>query len=75
MQSQKAIRLSIPSKGRLESGALDFLSAAGLRCSNPTRANIRPISLPCLISGSSSSVRATLLSVCAKAVWTSASPE
>ena len=35
MQSQKAIRLSIPSKGRLESGALDFLSAAGLRVFKP----------------------------------------
>ena len=35
MQSQKAIRLSIPSKGRLESGVLDFLSAAGLRVFKP----------------------------------------
>ncbi len=35
MQSQIAIRLSIPSKGRLESGVLDFLSAAGLRVFNP----------------------------------------
>ncbi len=35
MQSQKAIRLSIPSKGRLESGTLDFLSAAGLRVFKP----------------------------------------
>lgn len=37
MLSQPSIRLSLPSKGRLESGALDFLSAAGLRVikSNP----------------------------------------
>jgi len=32
---QKIIRLSLPSKGRLESGALDFLSAAGLRVFKP----------------------------------------
>ncbi|HBG74798.1 MAG: ATP phosphoribosyltransferase [Chloroflexi bacterium GWB2_49_20] len=31
MLSQQTIRLSLPSKGRLESGALDFLSAAGLQ--------------------------------------------
>ena len=35
MPSQQAIRLSLPSKGRLESGALDFLSAAGLRIFKP----------------------------------------
>jgi ATP phosphoribosyltransferase len=33
--TQSNIRLSLPSKGRLESGALDFLSAAGLRVSRP----------------------------------------
>ncbi len=35
MPSQQTIRLSLPSKGRLESGALDFLSAAGLRVFKP----------------------------------------
>lgn len=35
MLSQPSIRLSLPSKGRLESGALDFLSAAGLRVFKP----------------------------------------
>ncbi|MEW6400597.1 MAG: ATP phosphoribosyltransferase [Chloroflexota bacterium] len=35
MPSTQTIRLSLPSKGRLESGALDFLSAAGLRVSRP----------------------------------------
>lgn len=34
MQSQ-SIRLSLPSKGRLETSALDFLSAAGLRVLKP----------------------------------------
>jgi ATP phosphoribosyltransferase len=33
--TQSTLRLSLPSKGRLESGALDFLSAAGLRVSRP----------------------------------------
>ena len=35
MFSQQTVRLSLPSKGRLESGALDFLSAAGLRVFKP----------------------------------------
>lgn len=35
LSQQKIIRLSLPSKGRLESGALDFLSAAGLRVFKP----------------------------------------
>jgi ATP phosphoribosyltransferase len=35
MPSQQTIRLSLPSKGRLESGALEFLSAAGLRVFKP----------------------------------------
>ena len=35
MPSTQAIRLSLPSKGRLESGALEFLSAAGLRVLKP----------------------------------------
>lgn len=35
MLSQQNIRLSLPSKGRLETGALDFLSAAGLRVFKP----------------------------------------
>ena len=35
MLSQQSIRLSLPSKGRLESDALDFLSAAGLRVFKP----------------------------------------
>ena len=35
MSSQQVIRLSLPSKGRLESGTLDFLSAAGLRVFKP----------------------------------------
>ena len=35
MNDQKTIRLSLPSKGRLESDALDFLSAAGLRVFKP----------------------------------------
>jgi ATP phosphoribosyltransferase len=35
MLSQQTIRLSLPSKGRLESNALDFLSAAGLRVFKP----------------------------------------
>lgn len=35
LSQQKTIRLSLPSKGRLESGALDFLSAAGLRVFKP----------------------------------------
>jgi ATP phosphoribosyltransferase len=35
MQSQQTIRLSLPSKGRLEGDALDFLSAAGLRVFRP----------------------------------------
>ena len=35
MPSTQTIRLSLPSKGRLESNALEFLSAAGLRVSKP----------------------------------------
>ena len=35
MQTEQTIRLSLPSKGRLESDALDFLSAAGLRVFKP----------------------------------------
>jgi len=35
MPSGQAIRLSLPSKGRLESNALEFLSAAGLRVFKP----------------------------------------
>jgi ATP phosphoribosyltransferase len=35
MPSQQYIRLSLPSKGRLEIGALDFLSAAGLSVFKP----------------------------------------
>ena len=35
MQTTQSIRLSLPSKGRLESDALDFLSAAGLRVFKP----------------------------------------
>jgi len=35
MQSQQNIRLSLPSKGRLERDTLDFLSAAGLRVFKP----------------------------------------
>ena len=35
MQTERRIRLSLPSKGRLESDALDFLSAAGLRVFKP----------------------------------------
>jgi ATP phosphoribosyltransferase len=35
MLSQPTIRLSLPSKGRLEIDALDFLSAAGLKIFKP----------------------------------------
>jgi ATP phosphoribosyltransferase len=35
MPAQQTIRLSLPSKGRLETGALDFLSAAGLSVFKP----------------------------------------
>ena len=35
MFSQQNIRISLPSKGRLETGALDFLSAAGLQVFKP----------------------------------------
>src|ERR1051325_3629382 len=35
MQTRQTIRLSLPSKGRLEIDALDFLSAAGLRVFKP----------------------------------------
>jgi ATP phosphoribosyltransferase len=35
MQTERRIRLSLPSKGRLESDALDFLSAAGLHVFKP----------------------------------------
>jgi len=35
MQSQQNIRLSLPSKGRLERDSLDFLSATGLRVFKP----------------------------------------
>lgn len=35
MTSQPTLRLSLPSKGRLESDTLDFLSAAGLRVFKP----------------------------------------
>ena len=35
MQSKQVIRLSLPSKGRLERDALDFLAAAGLRVFKP----------------------------------------
>jgi ATP phosphoribosyltransferase len=35
MQTEQTIRLSLPSKGRLESDALDFLAAAGLRVFKP----------------------------------------
>src|SRR5512138_1975030 len=35
MPYKQTIRLSLPSKGRLESLALEFLSAAGLRVSKP----------------------------------------
>jgi ATP phosphoribosyltransferase len=48
MLSQPSIRLSLPSKGRLESGALDFLSAAGLRVikSNPRQYQAELPALP-----------------------------
>jgi ATP phosphoribosyltransferase len=35
MQSKQVIRLSLPSKGRLETDSLDFLAAAGLRVFKP----------------------------------------
>ncbi|MGB8984283.1 MAG: ATP phosphoribosyltransferase [Anaerolineales bacterium] len=35
MQARQTIRLSLPSKGRLEADTLDFLSAAGLRVFKP----------------------------------------
>src|SRR5215208_6548017 len=35
MQTEQTIRLSLPSKGRLESDALNFLSASGLRVFKP----------------------------------------
>src|SRR5215216_7721710 len=35
MQTERTIRLSLPSKGRLEGDALDFLAAAGLRVFKP----------------------------------------
>ncbi len=35
MLTQQNVRLSLPSKGRLETGALDFLSAAGLQVFKP----------------------------------------
>src|SRR5512134_1789884 len=35
MSSAQTIQLSLPSKGRLESNALEFLSAAGLRVFKP----------------------------------------
>jgi len=35
MQTEQTIRLSLPSKGRLEGDALDFLAAAGLRVFKP----------------------------------------
>jgi len=35
MFSQQNVRISLPSKGRLETGALDFLSAAGLQVFKP----------------------------------------
>ena len=35
MQSKQMIRLSLPSKGRLEKDSLDFLAAAGLRVFKP----------------------------------------
>ena len=35
MQAKQVIRLSLPSKGRLEMDSLDFLSAAGLRVFKP----------------------------------------
>ena len=35
MFSQQNVRLSLPSKGRLETGALEFLSAAGLQVFKP----------------------------------------
>ncbi|MDP1715529.1 MAG: ATP phosphoribosyltransferase [Anaerolineales bacterium] len=48
MLPQRSIRLSLPSKGRLESGALDFLSAAGLRVikSNPRQYQAELPALP-----------------------------
>ena len=36
MQNSQTIRLSLPAKGRLESDALDFLSAAGLQIFKPS---------------------------------------
>ena len=35
MSSQQVIRLSLPSKGRLESGTFEFVSAAGTRVFKP----------------------------------------
>ena len=35
MQAKQMLRLSLPSKGRLEGDALDFLAAAGLRVFKP----------------------------------------
>lgn len=48
MPSQQTIRLSLPSKGRLESSALEFLSAAGLRVfkSNPRQYQANIPALP-----------------------------
>jgi ATP phosphoribosyltransferase len=48
MRFQQSIRLSLPSKGRLESDSLDFLSAAGLRVlkSNPRQYQAEVPALP-----------------------------
>lgn len=72
---QQTIQLSLPSKGRLETDALEFLSAAGLRVtSNPIRANTKRNFPLCLNWASSSNAPVISSSVCARAVLTLASP-
>jgi ATP phosphoribosyltransferase len=57
---QQTIRLSLPSKGRLEGGALDFLSDAGLAFSSNCGV---PADVPAARRGSSSSGQDIVVSV------------
>ena len=66
MSPQKNIRLSLPSKGRLETGALEFLSESGLQVFKPNPRQYLAELPACLIWGSSFNAPVTSSSVCGR---------
>ncbi len=62
----QTIRLSLPSKGRLQDDALNFLAETGLASISRIRANMKRKSLRCLNWESSSNAQAISLSACGR---------